>query len=99
MPARKQTTRPAIVAEPTPWTVQASVFKATCLELMDEVQARGTTLVVTKSGRPVVMVAPASATPPSPIGFLAGSVIGHADLVGPEHEAWRASDSDPVDGG
>jgi hypothetical protein len=37
-------------------TVAAGEFKAKCLQLMDEVQAGGLTLVVTKRGKPVVPV-------------------------------------------
>ncbi len=39
-------------------TVQASVFKARCLALLDEVEATRATIVVTKHGRPVAKLVP-----------------------------------------
>ncbi len=69
--------------------VNASRFKAECLALMDEVAATGRALVVTKRGRPVVRVAPAT-EPPS----LRGSVrflVGEDELLAPLDIRWRAS--------
>jgi prevent-host-death family protein len=79
-------------------TVQASTFKATCLELMDEVAARHTEIVVTKHGRPVVRVSAVDPVAPSPFGFLRNTLLDDADVVGPEHEAWRESPADPLTG-
>ena len=39
-------------------TIPASQFREQCLRLMDEVQATGHALTVTKHGRPVVAVVP-----------------------------------------
>lgn len=78
--------------------IQASIFKATCLELMDEVEAQHTEFIVTKYGRPVVKVGPVDATPASPFGFLRNTVIRQTDIVGPDHDAWRMSESDPIGG-
>ncbi len=54
--------------------MQASTFKARCLALLDEVQARRTTIVVTKHGRPVAKLVPLDE--PSP---TVGSVTLLAD--------------------
>jgi prevent-host-death family protein len=80
-----------------PRTVQASTFKATCLELMDEVAATRVELVVTKHGHPVVKVGPVDAAPVTPFGFLRGTVLAHGDIVAPDHETWRPSGADPLD--
>jgi len=80
-------------------TVQASVFKATCLDLMDVVAATGVPVVVTKHGRPVVKVVPVDEASVSPVGFLRGSVVRHGDIVSPDHDAWRMLDTDPLDAG
>ena len=40
--------------------MRASVFKARCLKVMNEVPATGEPVVVTKRGKPVVKVIPAS---------------------------------------
>jgi prevent-host-death family protein len=42
----------------TDLTVKASVFKATCLALLDEVEAKHRTFIVTKNGRPVARLVP-----------------------------------------
>ena len=80
-------------------TVQASVFKATCLDLMDEVAESRIPVVVTKHGRPVVKVVPVEETSLSPVGFLRGSIVRQHDIVAPDHEAWRSAESDPLGGG
>lgn len=80
-----------------PRTVQASTFKATCLELMDEVAATRVELVVTKHGRPVVKVGPVDSAPVSPFGFLRGTVLAYGDIVAPDHDTWRPSGADPLD--
>lgn len=85
------------LAAPAPTTIQASLFKATCLELMDDLAARHGEIVVTKHGRPVVKVGPVDPTPPSPVGFLRNTVIGQADLISPDHDAWHGASSDPLD--
>ena len=58
---------------PATTTVSATEFKATCLELMDEVARTGTEVIVTKHGRPVVRVSAVTEQSTSPIGFMAGT--------------------------
>ena len=90
---------PAVVRETAVLpTMSASIFKATCLELMDDLATRHAELVVTKHGRPIVKVGPVSDTSPSPIGFLSGVVIIHDDIVSPDVAAWSMSESDPLGG-
>lgn len=61
-----------------PSQISASDFKATCLEVMDEVARTGVELIVTKHGRPWVRLSAVGKTCDSPWGFLAGSVVRHA---------------------
>ncbi len=56
-------------------TVAAGEFKAKCLQLMDEVQAGGLTLVVTKRGKPVVQVS-APVAEPKPFRSIVGRSPG-----------------------
>ncbi|SRR6266550_8920905 len=77
-------------------TVKASVFKAKCLDIMDEVQQRHISVVVTKHGIPVAKLGPVVDTPPDPFGFLSGTVVNDDGLVDAEHDAWAESDSDPI---
>jgi prevent-host-death family protein len=77
-------------------TVSASEFKATCLELMDEIARTRADLIVTKHGRPVVRVSPVASTASSPIGFLAGSIVSHDDIVSADESLWEPSPTDPL---
>ena len=58
----------------------ASEFKAKCLGLLDEV-ARGSTLIITKRGRPIAKVSPVSAPAKSLRGSWKGIVKIKGDLV------------------
>ena len=49
--------------------VQASVFKARCLAILDEVAASHNTFIVTKNGRPVAKLVPLDA-PASTLGTV-----------------------------
>jgi prevent-host-death family protein len=64
-------------------TMAAGSFKVHCLAVMDEVQAKRQTIVITKRGRPVVKLVPADAEKDDIFGFHKGKgkIIG--DIVGP----------------
>jgi len=66
--------------------IPAARFKARCLALLDEVEATGRAIVVTKRGRPVARVTPLAEGAPD----LRGSVAEQGDLVSPLDEAWDA---------
>ncbi len=93
MTKARATTPPSPNASPT---IAASVFKATCLELMDEIAATGSDVIVTKHGRPVVRVGPATIAPASPMGFMRGTIVRHGDLISPDDDSWAPSESDPL---
>ncbi len=80
-----------------PIQISATEFKARCLELMDNVAERRISYVVTKRGVPVAELVPTGAGSASPIGHMRGMVAETGDVIGPDHEAWAASDSDPLD--
>lgn len=68
-------------------TIPASRFKAQCLALLDDVAARGETLLVTKRGKPVARVVPIE-PPPS----LRGTVtyfVSDDELLAPLWEDWE----------
>lgn len=77
-------------------TIAASEFKATCLDLMDQIAQTGGEIVVTKRGKPVVRVLAATAHVESPWGFMAGSIVRHSDIVSPDTNAWVMSGTDPL---
>jgi prevent-host-death family protein len=76
--------------------VKASVFKAKCLDLMDEVQERHISIVVTKRGHPVAKLTPMNDSTPSPFGFMKGTLVSDHGLIDAEHDAWAEADTDPL---
>jgi prevent-host-death family protein len=62
-------------------TVAASEFKAKCLRLLDQVEEEGRTLVITKRGRPVAKVVPASPPKRSLRGTWKGLLKINGDIV------------------
>jgi prevent-host-death family protein len=69
-------------------TVKASEFKAKCLQLMDEINASGETLTITKNGKPVVEVRPAVRRRKSLWGAHAGQGEILGDIISPVFEDW-----------
>jgi len=74
--------------------ISASKFKATCLKLLDEVQATGEPLVVTKYGKPVAQLAPLPETKKKGgwLGCMAGEMRIIGDIMAPacDLEDWDA---------
>jgi prevent-host-death family protein len=58
--------------------MKASSFKARCLSVMDDVQATGEPVIVTKRGKPVVKVVPVESKKDDIFGFMADKF----DIVG-----------------
>ena len=75
-------------------TVAAGVFKAKCLELMDEVERTKAEVIVTKHGRPVAKLVPVTGARPGPLfGRARGTVVRVADdAFAPQPELWKALD-------
>jgi prevent-host-death family protein len=61
----------------------AGAFKAHCLKVMDEVQKKRETIVITKHGKPVVKIVPADQDKDEIYGFLKGKVKIVGDIVSP----------------
>jgi antitoxin (DNA-binding transcriptional repressor) of toxin-antitoxin stability system len=61
----------------------AGVFKANCLAVMDEVQAKRETVVITKHGKPVAKLVPINTDKDDIFGFLAGKGTITGDVVSP----------------
>jgi prevent-host-death family protein len=58
--------------------MRASIFKARCLAVMDDVQATGEPVIVTKRGKPVVKIVPIRPEKDDIFGFMADKF----DIVG-----------------
>ena len=72
-------------------TMRASTFKARCLSVMNEIQATGEPVIVTKRGKPVVKVVPVKQNKDDILGFMAGEfeIVGDIEspVVPPSH--WK----------
>jgi len=63
--------------------MRASTFKAQCLAVMDDVQATGEPVIVTKRGKPVVKVIPIKPEKDDIFGFMAGKAEIIGDIESP----------------
>jgi prevent-host-death family protein len=73
--------------------VSVSKFKATCLELLREIQETGQSILITKHGKPIAEVyPPQSKRGRSPIGIMKGRGEILGDIVSPAAPAgeWEA---------
>jgi prevent-host-death family protein len=68
----------------------AGAFKIHCLAVMDEVQAKRETVLITKHGKPVVKLVPADKGSEDIYNFLAGKGAITGDVVSPalSEEDW-----------
>jgi prevent-host-death family protein len=73
-------------------SIPAGKFKATCLQLMDEVVAGKLNLTVTKRGKPVMFItAPPKQMPEKPRSFIGagkGMMTIHGDIVSALPNEW-----------
>jgi len=63
--------------------IAAGTFKVHCLAIMDEVQSRRETVIITKRGKPVAKLTPVSSEKDEIYGFLKGKVFVLGDVVSP----------------
>lgn len=61
----------------------AGAFKANCLAVMDEVQAKRETVLITKHGKPVAKLVPVEPQEDDIFGFLVGKGTITGDVVSP----------------
>jgi prevent-host-death family protein len=61
----------------------AGAFKANCLAVMDEVQAKRETVVITKRGKPVAKLVPIDTEKDDIYGFFVGKGSITGDVVSP----------------
>jgi prevent-host-death family protein len=69
-------------------TMAAGSFKAHCLAVMDEVQAKRETVVITKRGKPVAKLVPAGEDTDEIYGFFRGKGTITGDVIAPAIEDW-----------
>jgi prevent-host-death family protein len=69
-------------------TMAAGSFKVHCLAVMDEVQAKRQTVVITKHGRPVAKLVPADKGTDEIYNFLRGKGTVIGNVISPAIEDW-----------
>ena len=63
--------------------IPAGAFKARCLAIMDEVQAKRQAVVITKRGKPVAKLVPVEKQEDDIFGFFKGKIKVTGDIVSP----------------
>lgn len=64
-------------------TIPAGTFKARCLAIMDEVQAKRQAVIITKRGKPVAKLVPVEQEKDDIFGFFKGKGRIVGDVVSP----------------
>ncbi len=64
-------------------TIAAGAFKARCLAIMDEVQAKRQAVVITKRGKAVAKLVPVDEEKDDIFGFFKGRIKIMGDVVAP----------------
>ena len=92
----REAAAPAYGAAGEQW-IAASEFKARCLELMDQVQDRRESVVITKHGIPVAQLVPYKQEEKRTfIGSMRGTVLWYGDIISPIDVEWDAcADDEP----
>jgi prevent-host-death family protein len=75
-------------------SIPAAVFKAECLQLMDEVARTGRPVIITKHGKPVAQLVPIPVQPESQFGYMKDTVKIRKDVMAPIDVTWNALSSD-----
>jgi prevent-host-death family protein len=63
--------------------IAAGAFKTHCLAILDEVQAKRETIVITKRGKPVAKLSPIEKQADDIFGFMKGKIAILGDIVSP----------------
>jgi prevent-host-death family protein len=76
----------------------ASAFKARCLSVMNDVQATGEPVIVTKRGKPVVKVVPVESEKDDIFGFMKGEfkIVGDIESPVVPLKHWKITQTKPA---
>lgn len=75
-----------------PISMQAGTFKAKCLQLMDEVNEKHISIIITKHGVPVAKLSPIDETPIDFFGCMKDTVSIEKDIIAPIDVDWEANE-------
>jgi len=71
--------------------IPAGQFKATCLQVMEQMKRTRQPVTVTKRGKPLARIVPVDEVAPTPLfGLLKGTMNVRSDIVAPTGEVWNA---------
>lgn len=70
--------------------IQAGKFKTECLKIMDDVQAKKYSIIITKRNKPVAKLIPLEEESPSLFGKMKNTAHIKGDLIQPIGEEWNA---------
>lgn len=66
------------------------MFKARCLQLIEQVNKSRVPLIITKHGKPMATLSPFEEKPFSIFGCMKGTMSIHGDIVEGTGEVWEA---------
>ena len=72
-------------------TVSATQFKSRCLALIEEVERTRHRLLITRHGKPVAEIGPATAANNTGANPLKDSVLFQGDLITPISQSWDSA--------
>lgn len=71
-------------------TIQAGVFKAQCLKIMDDVERTKMEIIITKHRKPIVKLVPIKPDKQVIFGRMKGMIHIKGDILKPIDEEWDA---------
>jgi prevent-host-death family protein len=75
--------------------IPVTQFKAHCLEIVERVQRKRTSVVISKHGKPVAKLVPIDSEPvPSLLGSMKGTGREIGDIISPIEDEWDAARDD-----
>lgn len=72
------------------YLIQAGTFKAKCLKLMDEVNEKHISIIITKHGKPIAKLTPIEETSVDFFGCLKNTITIDKDIISPIDVEWEA---------
>ena len=70
--------------------IQAGIFKAQCLKIMDEVNKTKQSVLITKRNKPIARLVPIAEEKKSLFGKMKGTIQIKGDLIQPTGDIWDA---------
>lgn len=74
------------------YSIKAGDFKAKCLQLMDDVNEKHISIIITKHGKPVAKLTPIDETAIDFFGCLKNVITIQKDLLAPIDTTWEANE-------